>query len=329
MHIHRVAGLSLDQVNLNDVSDCPGPYCMSFGSDLKALIRSIQSVGLINYPLVIKDKGEMLTVVVGYRRILALKSLGWEKTPCRILSGSELSPLECLLLNLHDNLSSRELNEVEKGMVLRRLTSYVSDEEILEKYAPLLGLPRHKSTLLLFLRLEKELDKEAKEHIVQGRLSLQAVKMLLDIDQDARTHVFHFISTLKLNTNQQRQLVEYLIDLSHIESKSVSQVLNDGPFERIYSDTQVNRPQKAKAVIRLLRARRFPTLVSAEKTFKKKVAGLNLPDGVKISAPPHFEASDYRLEVLFRNGRELAERIDHLSRTEGLEDLGDPWERGV
>ena len=74
-----------------------------------------------------------------------------------------------------------------------------------------------------------------------------------------------------------------------------------------------------------LKARRFPTLTRAEKTFRTEMTGLNLPERVKIDHPPFFEASNYRLEILFRNGRDLKSIIDTLIETDGLEKITDPW----
>ena len=104
-------------ISMEDIDDRPNrPYCMSFEFDLTPLIRSIEKVGFINLPLLIRNEDKTLDVVLGFRRIKALKSLGWEKIPCKIFSESEMSPLECLLLSLNDNLATRTFNEVEKAM---------------------------------------------------------------------------------------------------------------------------------------------------------------------------------------------------------------------
>jgi hypothetical protein len=47
---------------------------------------------------------------------------------------------------------------------------------------------------------------------------------------------------------------------------------------------------------------------------------------VNIYAPPYFEDPHYRLEVLFREGRELRDMIKRLTLTQGLDELGDSWE---
>lgn len=304
----------------------PGPYCMSFGFHVRHLIRSIKEVGLINTPLLTADGQGNWTVVAGYRRMQAFASLGWNRVPCRVIASAQVSPLECLLLNLRDNLATRKLNEVEKGMVLSRLASYLPRSEILTHYMPLLDLPSHESTFLLFRDIEEVLDKEIKEYIVQGLLSLQAIKILLDLDHNARSCLSHLVVKLKFNINQQIQLIDYIIDLSHRSHKSIPEFVENHPLQNICADTRLNNPQKAKAVLHLLRTERLPTLVEAEKAFNKNVSRLNLPEGARITHSRFFEAPDYRLEILFREGGELKQKLEHLCTTRGIEDLKNPWE---
>ena len=116
MDVHEMTKQDSVLVEVNQINENPGPYCMSFGFDLKPLIHSVETFGLINSPIVTKDREGSVEVVVGYRRILALKHLQWKQIPCRDLSHAGFSPLDLLLLNLHDNLTTRLFNAVEKGM---------------------------------------------------------------------------------------------------------------------------------------------------------------------------------------------------------------------
>jgi hypothetical protein len=313
-------------IELKDISQPdPGPYSMSFGFDLRPLIRSIKKVGLINAPLLSEGGQGRWIVVTGYRRIQAIASLGWEKVPCRVIAESRAEPLDYLLLNLHDNLATRKFNEVEKAMVLSRLAIYLSRAEIIRHYMPLLDLPSHEPTFLLFRDIEEILDKDIKGHLALGLLSLHAARMLLDLDDNARSSLNYLIGKLKLNVNQQKQLIDYIVDLSHNSHKSVSAFLEDHPVKSICDDSHMNNPQKARAVLQLLRRECYPALSRSENAFKEKVSRLGLPTGVKITHPPFFEAAEHRLEILFKDGRELKRKLGQIRGVEGLEDLGDLW----
>ena len=329
MDTQKFATADLHLIDTDRINDSPGPYGMSFGFELKPLVRSIKTVGLLNVPVLIEDGKDAKTVISGYRRIQAVKSLKWDNIPCRVLQKSEFSPLECLLLNLHENLATRNLNNVEKGMVLSHLNSYLPLNEIMKDYMPLLDLPSNEEKFDLFLKIEKELDENIKIYLARGHISLQGIRMLLDMDPASRLSVFGLISNLKFNINQQIQLINYLTDISHITKASVIELLKDQPLENIRLNDNLNTPQKAKAVLRLLRTRRFPSLTEAEKTFNKMVSKLDLPERVRIDPPLFFESPDYRLEILFKEGKELREKIGRLFKMDGIEEIGNPWERGA
>jgi hypothetical protein len=312
-------------IDTDKISDSPGPYCMSFGFDPGLYIHSIKEIGLVNTPLLIKNTDGEIDVISGYRRIQAIKALKWDKIPCRILPESTLSALECLLLNLHENLSTRRLNIVEKGMLLSRLIEYLPDFEIIKHYMPLVDLPSHEETLRFYIRIEEELDVKMKKNLALERLTLQATKMLLEVDPESRSSICSLISNLKLNSNQQKQFIDYIIDISHMAGTPVSDLINKGPIEKICSDQNLNTPQKGRAVLRFLRGRRFPSLTTAESIFKEMVSGLDLPAGVRIKSPRFFEDPHYQLEVFFREGKELKEKIERISHKEGLTNLGNPW----
>ncbi len=317
----------IQSVDLDIFSENPGPYCMSFGFDLNPLLSSISKIGLLYSPIVIDSGNSELTIVTGYRRILALKSLGHSAARCRVMSGSKLSPIQCLNLNIHDNLATRKLNPVEKSMMVNRLASLLNRGEILAHYMQLLDLPSHEDTLELFMRLDTDFDNSTKEYLATGRIPLNVARMLLNLDIDARGQIITMIKKLKLNINQQRQLIEYVDDLSHANGKSIPQIFQEEPFGHLFSDTKLNNPQKARCLLKILKAKRFPSLLKAEETFKKMVSRLNLPKGIKIAPPPFFEEPFYRAEVSFKNGKELCEKIKYLSMTRELEELGDPWEK--
>ncbi|MBW1690282.1 MAG: ParB N-terminal domain-containing protein, partial [Deltaproteobacteria bacterium] len=101
------------QVEISDIDLSPGPFCMSFQFSLEKLKASIDRFGVLNPPYLVKNS--VFTVVAGYRRLLATRELGWADIPCRILPGN-LQSLDTLLLNLHDNLTVRQFNPIEKGM---------------------------------------------------------------------------------------------------------------------------------------------------------------------------------------------------------------------
>jgi len=90
----------------------------------------------------------------------------------------------------------------------------------------------------------------------------------------------------------------------------------------------MNNPQKGRAVIRYLRMRRYPSVSKAEREFKKMVSKLNLGKMVRIDHSPSFESPYYRLEVHFKDGTSLREKLEDFMR-EDIDSLTDPWKKDL
>jgi hypothetical protein len=332
MNRFNVSDILPKPVRLDQIDETPGIYCMSYGYDITRLSDSISRIGLVNTPILMKrgeGEGDLrFEVVSGFRRIIALKTLkGKGSVPCRILP-PETPPLECLVINLYDNLCVRDFNAVEKGMVLGRLLKWVPAEEVVRDFMPLLDLPAHEETLHLFLGIEKDFEREAKDLLANGNLSTLGAKHLLEMNAAARTKFCEYFSIVKFSKNQQIQFIEFINDLSHIENKTVTQLLDDRQLVRVRDSDPMNAPQKAKALIKLLRTRRMPHLVRAEKGFRYMIEKLALPTHYRISPPPFFEGPDYHLDISFEDGRDLLEKLSVLIEKKGISELEDPWHKG-
>lgn len=299
-----------------------GPFSMSYAFDLRPLSLSIKKVGLINPPIVREDEQGKVDIVAGFRRIEVLKSLGRQDVPCKVLPAS-VSPLECLLLNLYDNLTARTLNDVEKGMVLNRLKRFVSQDSLVGYYMPLLDLPPRISILTYYTALE-ELEPPLKRGVAERRFSPQTVRALHDRDHRDKIALAEWITEFNLNFNQQKQFIELIDDLSTINEVGISDLMVQDVQLEMFRDEKNNPPQRAKMILDYLRRRRFPRLSQTEKNFQERVSRLRLPKGVGIHHPPYFEGSDYHLDIAFKEGRTLMQKIKQLSLAGELRNICEP-----
>ncbi len=312
-------------VDLEQVDEKPGPYTMSYGFNLDIFCESIRKAGVLNPPLLSRNEKGGFDVVAGYRRILALKALGEPKTLCKDVTSILPSPLERLLANFYENLSLRKFNDIEKAMILQRLQRYLSAEEILASFLPPLSLSCHESTLKLYLKLA-DLEEEFQGAIANEEISMRTVKVLFEWDEASRRVLFINLIILRLNFNQQIKFIEYVSDIAMRESVSIPEVLSEDSFVKILENPQWNNPQKAKAVLELLRIRRYPRLARAQQAIQKKISTLSLPSGAAIHYDPYLEAPNYRLEICFKNGKDLRNSINQLHPMDELETIPDLWQ---
>jgi hypothetical protein len=318
----------VETVSVSDIAPEPGPTTMSFGYEPSPLQHSLSNAGILNPPIVRDEINAKATIIAGFRRIHAARSLGWNSVPCRVFSRSEVGDLEGLMLNLYDNLTVRTLNEVEKGMVLSRLARHFSAEEILSRFMPRMGMASHAPLYRLYLEMEKELSVEEKQYVARGSVSFAALKAAMVVEPTSRIALLRMLHELRLNINQQLQFVDYVIDLSNSSHKGIVEMLQEPMLGDLCGQTSINRPQKAKAILNYLRSIRFPALSLAEQAFKARASRLNLPKGVRIEPPPYFEGPEFRMEICFEDGRDLRNKLDQLARIEALETIGPPWEVG-
>lgn len=314
----------LTHVRLCDFEEEPGPFCMSFGFGLKGLIESIRNCGIINPPIVTRLPDGRPEVILGYRRMLAAKALGYEAVPCKDITESGLPLIWMFLLSFYDNLPTRSFNDVEKGMILKRLLNYTDKGDLKARYLPLLELPPRESTLDFYLRLE-ELDLPIKLAVAKRRLGIPALKSLLSVDNMTRGVLFDLIQKLNLNFNKQYQFIEYINDIAIINQTSTINILLEQPLLTLINDSKITISQKTDRVMAHLRSRRYPSLSRAEEAIKEKVSRLPFPTGARITYPPFFEAPGYCLEVKFGDGKELRQKLSEIVELNELEGIGDQW----
>jgi len=313
------------QVDISDIDLSAGPFCMSFNFDLEPLKASIDRFGVLNPPYLLRnsDTDTPFTVVAGYRRLLAVRELGWSDIVCQVLP-DRFPPLEALLLNLHDNLIQRKMNEIEKAMVVQRLARLVEHEQIITEFMPMLDIPANRQTLNLFLGLE-ELEEPIKASIAVERLSLRIADLMMSLGTEDRLKINELFTALKWSFNQQWEAIQWIMEIASREGRSIEEVINDREVTEILHSSRMSNPQKLKAIVKVLKRRRFPSLMKAENEFIKGISALPLPKGVKISPPPSFEGIDYRVEIVFTKGKELRDRLEKLSHLPSLDKITDFW----
>ncbi|GAF78273.1 unnamed protein product [marine sediment metagenome] len=145
------------------------------------------------------------------------------------------------------------------------------------------------------------------------------------LGRDDRLGINDLFTSLKWSFNRQWEVFQWIIEIASREGRSIKEVIDEGEIIAVLNNERINNPQKVKSIVRILKTRRFPSLLAAEKSFKKFLSKLPLPSGVKIIPPPFFEGIDYKLEIVFRKGEELREKLEELSHLSGLERITEFW----
>src|SRR6266446_3572295 len=99
---------------------------------LDVLQASIQTTGLL-HPIIVRRQGNTYELLAGHNRLQAVKNLGWNSVPARILEFTEHNALRQELVVLDENLCRDELNHLEYAEALGRA------KQIYEKLYPRTG----------------------------------------------------------------------------------------------------------------------------------------------------------------------------------------------
>jgi hypothetical protein len=216
------------------------------------------------------------------------------------------------------------MNEIEKAMVLVRLNRYVKKDTLMKEFMPMLGIPGNKQNLDIFLRAPK-LEEQIRTSIATERISLRVAGFMMTLDSGDRLKVNELFTGLRLSFNQQWEVIQWIVEIASREGRPPKEILEDDALTEIMNNSEMSNPIKSKTIVKILRKRRFPTVVKAENAFKKGISRLSLPQGLKIIPPLFFEGKKYRLEIGFTQGEELKEKVERLFRQPGLERITDFW----
>jgi len=85
--------------------------------NLEELASSIREIGLLQEPTLIK-RGKRYEVAIGHRRVLAVKLLGWEEIPAKVVDEKEL---DSDLAKFHENVYREDISPFEEATWLNNL----------------------------------------------------------------------------------------------------------------------------------------------------------------------------------------------------------------
>lgn len=303
--------LKTNSVSFSQIDWADTTFRISYGRPLRPLISSIQTIGLNNLPILQEKENDQLRIVAGYRRLRALQKIKQEPVGCKIAS-VETQEKDLLLLNFHDNID-RGFNLVEKSMVLKRLSNFIAEGELVEGYLPLMNLPPKKEISHRYLNAVK-ISPIYLPFLLQGRLFPETIMMVLrDFFSLADLVLALFIS---LHWGFQKQK-EFLLDLKEIAKRSLSDpehFLFSSPVVELLQRTTGTPQQKGEALRKYFRSCLFPTLTKTEKAFEEAVSHLNLDQRTKIFPPPFFEGGQYGLEIKFLSSKQLKVSLVKVSQ---------------
>ncbi len=288
-------------------------YLFRYGRDSDVIKGSIRKVGLIN-PVILKkslDADETYFVICGYQRIMSCQELGQVSIEAKVIDG--LNDEEILLLALHDNLSSRGFNEIEKAFALKKFMDIgYSYDRLMAEIAPLIGIPPNKNIIDKYLSILR-LDNEIKQSVARSELELERAFLLITLDGAERDVVYRFLFRESITSiNEAKETMRNLLDLKQIKQLEIAELLSSDEISHIISDSKSNKRQKGEKICRLIKSMRYPSISMKEDAFDKSCKAMRLDNDVRINHSRYFERDEIRITLKASNEEKLRNNLERL-----------------
>ncbi len=316
--------IPLEQINLSDET-----FSVNFMPDLRRLRSSIEEIGLIQAVL-LKEKGDRYQIVCGFRRIFVFRELGSPEIEARVFEKEKMDDLQFFSLSLHENLTTRGFNTVEKAIALDKLIHrfQVDSTVVIQTYLPLFSLEPNEKILNAYLSLAR-MEDEVKRYVLKEEVSRSNIRILSHFTSEDRMALLSLFSSLKLGENRLREMLTLLEEISRRDRLMVKEIIRRPEIGTILSQKELTPSQRTERVKEVLIDLRYPRMRQMEMGFEKKRKDLNLPSGVSLHHPPFFEGKGLRIEFQFETMEEYQSILSALSLLPGKEEFKEMLEVGI
>ena len=300
--------IPLQQIDLSDET-----FSVNFMPDLQRLRSSIKERGLIQ-PVLLREKGDRYQIVCGFRRISVYHELVNPEIEARVFKEKEMDDLGLFCVSLHENLTTRGFNTLEKAIALDKLVHYFQIDPIvlIKTFLPLFSLEPHEKILKTYLSLAR-MENEVKSYILEEEVSRSNIRILSHFNSEDRMALLPLFSALKLGENRLREMLTLLEEISQRDQIRVKDIAHRPEIQAILSQKEFTPSQKTELVKKVLIDFRYPKMRQMEKGFEKKRKDLNLPPHLSLHHQPFFEGGGLRIEFQFETMEEFRSILSSLS----------------
>jgi len=301
--------ISMSQIDVTDVT-----FSVNFMPDLHRLRSSIEEIGLIQ-PVLLRKKPDGYQIISGFRRIFILKEMAGSDILSMVLDEEEKDDLRLFFISLHENLTTRGFNTVEKAIALDKLVHQfqIDTATVIKKYLPLFGLEPDEKILKTYLSLAR-MEEDIKTYVLKEEVSRNNIRRISSFSSKDRMALLALISPLKLGENRLREILTFLEEITQRDHLSVKEIVKRPEIQAILSQQELTPSQRAERMKKALMGLRYPRMHSMEERFEKKRKELNMPSNVFLYHQPFFEGKGLKVEFGFETANEYRSMLSALSK---------------
>ena len=309
LKMREIKKIPLEEIDFSDDET----FSVNYSPDLRRLRSSIEEIGLIE-PVLLREKPGGYQMICGFRRVSILRELGGTEIESRVFGEKEVDPFNLFTLSLHENLTTRGFNAVEKAIALDKLVHHFQIDRsiVIKRFLPLLSLEANEKILNTFLLLAR-MEDELKRYVLQEEVSRSNIRLFSTFDPEDRRAIFSLVLSLKLSENRLREILTFIQEISRRDGFAVKEIVQRPEIETVLSEKELTPSQKTERIRRVLWGLRYPRMHRTEEEFEKKRKVLSLPPGILLHHSPFFEGEKLKVEFQFETVEEYRSIISSLS----------------
>lgn len=308
------------KINIEDIDLNKTKFSFSFPEQVDNIAESINKIGLLQPPVIYRDQ-----IVCGRRRIKACKKIGHKETAAGIIENAP-SDLSLFELNIYDNISIRELNIIEKSIILNKLHKEfnINDEDIAKRYFSLLKIPvsmRYFNKYIWLCSLSDNLKKD----IVERNISLDTICIMKDWPQSVRDETLQLVLSFGFGNNKVNEIVDLLRDISLRDNAPVDAPFRLDAWKKIKDDPRVSYYRKGEWLRGFLTKKRYPIHSEFKDNVKRIISKLDLKDDIsfELNNLLSWEDDGINIKAKYKSRKDLEKIIEKLKLLKDSEELCD------
>ena len=214
----EITPVLIDQIQTGDLT-----FKITTKTEKTELARSICAIGLLQPPVLIK-KGPDFTIVCGFRRIDACKTLNIKRIPARILQ-SNVSPITCVQIAVIDNSSQRTLNIVEQSRAYALIRKFADDATTWMKIGESTGLASSQTAMDRIIPVAG-MPVTMQDAILEGSIALPIALQISHLEHDDANALCGFFRQVTTGLNIQRELLELISEISRRDDIPIARLVD-------------------------------------------------------------------------------------------------------
>ena len=142
-----------------------------------------------------------------------------------------------------------------------------------------------------------------------GKIGEKVALELQQLTAGDRLALYRIFQELELGGGKQKRLLALTKDLAFGQGKTIAALLTEPDSSTILDHPEMNRPQKATALLTALQKKLFPESSAAEEEFQKAVHKMQLPPACTVSHSQAFERNEVYVTLCFKTLTEVENRL--------------------